>query len=244
MRMVQFPGSGDAFGSGGRFQTCIYVNAEHTRFLIDCGTSSLIAMKRFGVDPATIDLILISHLHGDHFGGIPFLIRETQITSARTAPLLIAGPKGIRERTVSAMEILFPGSSNAATSFALNFCELVEGRTNILNLLSVESYRAIHTAGTEAHSLRVECDGKTVSYSGDTEWNDNLIAVARFADIFICEGFSYEKQVRNHLTYQTLMKHRHRLSCKRLILTHLNADLIERMRDVEVECADGQMLTL
>jgi ribonuclease BN (tRNA processing enzyme) len=54
---VQFLGSGDAFGSGGRFQTCIYVNAEHTRFLIDCGTSSLITMKRFGVDPTTIDVI-------------------------------------------------------------------------------------------------------------------------------------------------------------------------------------------
>jgi ribonuclease BN (tRNA processing enzyme) len=245
MRTVQFLGSGDAFGSGGRFQTCIYVDAEHTRFLIDCGTSSLIAMKRFGVDPATIDLILISHLHGDHFGGIPFLIRETQITSARTAPLLIAGPKGIRERTISAMEILFPGSSNAATSFALNFCELVEGCTNILNLLSVESYRAIHTAGTEAHSLRVECDGRIISYSGDTEWNDNLIEVARDADLFVCEGFSYEEEIKNHMSYRTLMRHRQKLTCKRAILTHMNEDLLGRLQDVELEYAeDGKILAL
>jgi ribonuclease BN (tRNA processing enzyme) len=71
---VQFPGSGEAFGSGGRFQTCIYVDAEHPRLLIDCGASSLIAMKRYGVHPRSIDIILVSHLHGDHFGGIPFLI--------------------------------------------------------------------------------------------------------------------------------------------------------------------------
>lgn len=70
--LVQFLGSGDAFGSGGRFQTCFYVKCERTRLLIDCGASSLIAMKRFGVDPGAVDLILVTHLHGDHFGGIPF----------------------------------------------------------------------------------------------------------------------------------------------------------------------------
>jgi ribonuclease BN (tRNA processing enzyme) len=202
-------------------------------------------MKRYGVDPATIDIILVSHLHGDHFGGIPFLIRETQIASARSAPLLIAGPKGIRERTTSAMEILFPGSSHAPTSFTVNFCELIEGRPNILNSLSVRSYRAIHTAGTEACSLRVECGDRIVSYSGDTEWNDNLIEVARLADLFICEGFSYEKQVSNHMSYRILMHHRQRLNCKRLMLTHLNDDLLERISDVELEYAeDGKILRL
>lgn len=67
---VRFLGSGDAFGSGGRFQTCILVETASTRFLIDCGASSLIGMKRFGVDPGSVDAILISHLHGDHFGGL------------------------------------------------------------------------------------------------------------------------------------------------------------------------------
>ena len=51
---VRFLGSGDAFGSGGRFQTCIHVRSATMGFLIDCGASSLVAMKRFGVDPAGI----------------------------------------------------------------------------------------------------------------------------------------------------------------------------------------------
>jgi len=143
------------------------------------------------------------------------------------------------------MENLFPGSSNAATSFALDFCELIDGRPNILNSLSVYSYRAVHTAGTEARSLRIECDGRIISYSGDTEWNDNLIEVARDADLFICEGFSYEKEMKNHMSYSTLMRHRQKLTCKRAILTHMNEDLLGRLQDVELEFAeDGKILAL
>jgi ribonuclease BN (tRNA processing enzyme) len=154
---VLFLGSGDAFGSGGRLQTCIYVDAEETKFLIDCGASSLVAMKRAGVDPSAIDVILVSHFHGDHFGGIPFLIRETQIAAVRTKPLAIAGPAGIKERIKSAMEILFPGSADAAPQFPINFIELVDESANVLNHVSVRYYAAVHTPGTAAHSLRVEC---------------------------------------------------------------------------------------
>src|SRR5919202_71309 len=73
---VRFLGSGDAFGSGGRFQTCIYVQFDTTHLLIDCGASSLIAMRRFRVDPSLIDTILLTDLHGDHFGGLPFFILD------------------------------------------------------------------------------------------------------------------------------------------------------------------------
>ena len=68
---LDFLGTGDAFGSGGRFNTCFLVERSEASLLIDCGASSLIAMRRFGVDPNSIAAILISHLHGDHFGGLP-----------------------------------------------------------------------------------------------------------------------------------------------------------------------------
>jgi ribonuclease BN (tRNA processing enzyme) len=242
---VQFLGSGDAFGSGGRFQTCIYVDTDGTKFLIDCGASSLVAMKRFGVDASRIDTILVTHFHGDHFGGIPFLIRETQIASQRTQPLSIVGPKGIQERIESSMEILFPGSSRIPLNFQVDFIELSDDHQRTLKSLLVTSYRAIHTRGTEAHSLRVECAGKIISYSGDTEWNENLIEVARSADLFVCESFSYEREIKNHMSYRTLMLHRARLTCKRLILTHMNEDLLGRLQHVGLEYAeDGKILAL
>jgi len=87
---LRFVGSGDAFGSGGRLQTCMHLSGGDGAVLIDCGTSSLIGMKRDGVDPGEVSAVLLSHLHVDHFGGVPFLILDAQF-SRRTRPLLVAG---------------------------------------------------------------------------------------------------------------------------------------------------------
>lgn len=172
------------------------------------------------------------------------MIRETQIDSERTEPLLICGPVGVQDRVKSAMEILFPRSSKMPLRFPIKFIELHDCPQSFNSLL-VTSYEAVHTEGTEARSLRVECAGKIISYSGDTEWNDNLIEVARSADLFVCESFSYEKEIKNHISYRTLMLHRERLTCKRLILTHMNEDLLGRLEDVELEYAeDGKTLAL
>ena len=100
---IRFLGSGDAFGSGGRFQTCICIKTTTSMFLVDCGASSLIAMRRFGVAPNDIDMILLTHLHGDHFGGIPFFVLDAQLISKRHRPLLIVGPPGTQRRVAEAI---------------------------------------------------------------------------------------------------------------------------------------------
>jgi ribonuclease BN (tRNA processing enzyme) len=242
---VQFLGSGDAFGSGGRFQTCIYVEAPEVRFLIDCGASSLIAMKRYGVDPSLIDVILLTHLHGDHFGGLPFFILDAQMIQKRSKTLLIAGPPGSQARILQAMDILFPGSSQVPQKFALQFIELAERTTTTIAGLQVTAYTVIHASGATPYALRVKCGEKTLAYSGDTEWTDSLLEVADGTDLFICEAYFFQKKIRYHLDYQTLMAHRFMIGCRRLIVTHSNADLLARLPEVEVECAeDGKRIVL
>src|SRR5215467_6601294 len=121
---LRFLGSGDAFGSGGRFQTCLCLEGpDGSRALIDCGTTSLVAMKRAGVDPASIACVLLSHLHGDHFGGLPFLVLDGQF-ARREAPLIVAGPPGTRDRLTAAMEVLFPGSSGVTRRYRSDVIEL------------------------------------------------------------------------------------------------------------------------
>ena len=149
---VRFLGSGDAFGSGGRFQTCIYVGCEATHLLVDCGTSSLVAMKRFGVDPSLVDTILLSHLHGDHFGGLPFFIMDAQFVSRRRKPLVVAGPPGLEARIFEAMEVLFPGSSQMHGEFALKFVELREETVTTIGSLLVSPYRVVHPSGAASYA--------------------------------------------------------------------------------------------
>jgi ribonuclease BN (tRNA processing enzyme) len=93
--------------------------------------------------------------------------------------------------------------------------------------------------------VRVECEGRTVAYSGDTEWTDALVKVATGADLFICEAYFFEKKVRFHLDYQSLLARKARLGCKRLILTHMSEDMLRRLPEVQAEWAeDGRTITL
>ena len=242
---MRFLGSGDAFGSGGRLHTCIQVSSEEATFLIDCGASSLIAMKRFGVDPSSIDAVLVTHLHGDHFGGIPFFVLDAQLVSRRTRPLTVAGPPGLESRVYDSMEALFPGTSQVRRRFELGFVELPEGEATGIGTLTVTSYGVVHPSGAPACALRVECGGKVISYSGDTEWTDSLLSAARDADLFVCEAYFFEKKIPYHLDYRTLMEHRSELGCRRLILTHMSEDMLGRLGDIETERAeDGKSLSL
>jgi len=242
---ITFLGTGDAFGSGGRLQTCIFADTAETKFLIDCGTTALIGMKRCGVDPASIDVILLSHLHGDHFGGIPFIIRETQILAQRTSPLIIAGPAGLKDRIETAMRVFFPGSTETETGFPLEFIELPEVEPLEIGALEVTAYPAVHTTGTNPHSLRIRCCDRVISYSGDTSWNEYLPEAAHMADLFICEAFEYDRTMNKHLDYQTLIQNRQNLTCKRIILTHMSDTVLSRAGTLELECAeDGMVITL
>jgi ribonuclease BN (tRNA processing enzyme) len=213
--------------------------------LIDCGASSLIAMKRWGVDPSGIDVILLTHLHGDHFGGLPFFLLEAQLISKRTTSLVVAGPPGLEPRIREAMEVLFPGSSRVPQRFAMEFVELEEGGTTPIRPLAVAPYRVVHASGAPPYALRVSCSGKAITYSGDTEWTDALIEASEGADLFICAAYFFSKKIEYHLDDETLMTHRARLGCRRLLLTHLSADVLARLQRLEIEAAeDGQRIVL
>jgi ribonuclease BN (tRNA processing enzyme) len=237
---LRFLGCGDAFGSGGRLQTCMLVDAPALRFLIDCGASSMIALRRWQVDPNSIELILLTHLHGDHFGGLPFLLLDAQLISKRTQPLTIAGPPGTEQRVREAQEVLFPGSSHSRRVFPVRYVEWSDGQAMAFDRLVVTPFEVVHASGAPPYALRIECQDKVIAYSGDSEWTDALIRVARGADLFVCEAYYFEKRVRYHLDYQTLMEQRAALGCKRLVLTHLQADLLDRAGPLAAECAaDG-----
>ncbi|AWN40958.1 MBL fold metallo-hydrolase [Methylobacterium durans] len=223
---LQILGCGDAFGSGGRFNTCFHVSGAGPGFLIDCGASSLIAMRRFGVDPNGIDAVLLTHLHGDHFGGLPWLILDGQLVSRRTKPLVIAGPVGTGARLSAAMEALFPGSSTAERAFTVEVVEIEAGRRSEVGGVAVTPFSVRHPSGAPSHGLRIEAGGKVLSYTGDTEWVEDLIPLGREADLLIAEGYTVERPVRFHLSWATLAARLPEIRPKRLVLTHMSPEMI------------------
>jgi ribonuclease BN (tRNA processing enzyme) len=242
---LRFVGCGDALGSGGRSNTCFHVTGDRVNFLIDCGASSLPALKRLDIVRNDIDLVLITHFHGDHFGGLPFLLLDAQF-ARRTRPLVIAGPQGIETRLTQVMEALFENSSKTQQRFDLSVVALQPEETRAFGAVTVTPYPVVHgESGGLFLAYRIEAEGRIVAYSADTEWTQTLIPAARDADLFIAEAYYYDKIVKNHLSLKTLEAHLPDINARRLILTHMSDDMLGRLDTLDYTAAhDGMVVEL
>jgi ribonuclease BN (tRNA processing enzyme) len=238
---VTVVGCGDAFGSGGRFNTCFLLEHAGQRALLDCGASSLIALKRLKIDPDSIGTIVLTHLHGDHFGGLVFLIREATLFKRRTLPLVIGGPKGTADRVKTAMETFFPGGWVDSPRFEFSVVEYEAEDPMMIGPLHVKPFLVRHAAGAPPYALRVSMAGQTVTYTGDTEWLDALIPAGAGADLLICEAYFFSKPINKHLSYETVAARIPDIGAKRVLLTHLNQDMLDRLPEVKYPVADDGM---
>jgi ribonuclease BN (tRNA processing enzyme) len=242
---ITFAGSGDAFGSGGRFQACIHLRPPAgPPVLLDCGATSLTALKRCDLDPGEVAAVFVSHLHGDHFGGLPFLILDGQFAH-RTAPLAVIGPPGTADRLQAAMECLFPGSSAARRHFAVEVTELAPGAIAQAAGVQVTAWAADHPSGAPALSLRLAVGGKVIAYTGDTAWTGSLAEVAAAADVLIAEAYYREKAVPYHLRLADLDQHRAELASRQIVLTHMSSDMLAQDGQPGYQAAsDGLILRI
>ena len=255
---VTFAGSGDAFGSGGRFQACVHLqpagpavpagSAAPAPVLLDCGATSLPALRRCGLDPGGIAAVFVSHLHGDHFGGLPFLILDAQF-AGRTAPLVVAGPAGTGQRLTEALECMFPGSSRVRRRFAVEVTELDPGGPGLPGGLAVvagvqaQAFQASHPSGAPALILRLTLGGRVIAYTGDTAWTPAIATAAAGADLLIAEAYYWDKAVPHHLRHADLAARREELTARRTVLTHMSADMLGHQEQACHETAyDGLVL--
>jgi ribonuclease BN (tRNA processing enzyme) len=238
-------GTGDAFGSGGRLNSCFHLAAGNEQLLLDCGCSSLIGLQRSGIDPAGIDTVVISHLHGDHFGGIPFLLLEGKFVSQRKRPLTLIGPPGLQQQVEEALEALYPGAIGKEVDFPVIYRQLEPEEMLQQGSFRIGCCQVKHGSSPHVFALRIETAGKSLCYSGDTEWTDNLIPLVSGSDLFIAECFAYEQPTPSHLDYRTLLAKRGQLACQRLVLTHLGKEMLEKIPDLELDVVnDGDLISL
>lgn len=241
-------GSGDAFGSGGRLQTCYHVSAADKEFLIDCGATTLIGFNRLRLDPNRVGTIFISHLHGDHFSGLVWWLLHAQHVSRRTVPLDIVGPAGIEKRYLAAAEALFPGATTRELRHAIKWHELEAGQTQSINGIGVTSYTVRHPSGAPSYALRIVVDGKVIGFSGDTEWVDELVDVAADADLYISECYGYDVPTRFHLNWRVIEENLQKLTARKIVLTHMSEAMLKNAGNISaprvVLADDGLVLSV
>lgn len=226
-------GSGDAFGSGGRLNTCFLLETTKATLLLECGASALPALKGQGIDPNRVDGIILSHLHGDHFGGLPFFLLDGQFLSRREKPLLIAGPPSSRTRIDAALEAFFPKSTGSKWRFPWSVEEIALDRESDVLGHMLMTTEVVHQSGAPSTALRLADGEKTVAYSGDTEWTEALLPIAREADLFICECYAYAGKLTGHMSWDILQTKISALGAKRLMVTHMNPSMLARLDEIK-----------
>lgn len=219
-------GSSDAFGSGGRLQTCFHVAWSGGGFLIDCGATSLTGLFRQGIDLDNISTIFVTHLHGDHFGGLVWWLIHAVHVADRQAPLTVVGPAGLEARFKTAAEALFPGSTTSERRFDLRFRAWQDFQPLEEGGVRATPFVVSHPSGATPYALRFEVDGKVLTFSGDTEWVETLVPAVQGADLFICECFAFAREARYHLNWRTIEANLPRLSAKHVMLTHLGPEAL------------------
>jgi ribonuclease BN (tRNA processing enzyme) len=228
-------GCGDAFGSGGRFNTCFLVEAGEGSILLDCGASAPVALKARNVELNAIDGVILSHLHGDHFGALPFLLLDWQLHLRRARPLTILGPPGTRDRLDAACEVFFPRSSRNAWRFPLEVAEIAPGVPEEALGFAIRTAEVVHQSGAPSTAVRLTAGGRTLSYSGDTEWTDALIGIADGADLFVLECYDHSRDLPGHMSFARLRQNRGSLRARRIMLTHMNPTMLARVDEARAE---------
>ncbi len=242
MLEIVFVGTGDAFGSGGRRNSAILVRDGETTLLLDCGPTTLLGLKDLGVDPREIDAIAISHFHGDHTSGVPFILLDYLFANPRSEPLEILGPPGIRER-VEQMTEVFGYRTEVEREYALRYREFDAGTEMETGSFGIKPMPAFHHPETSPHMLRVEAGERAILFSGDTGWTEQLPSDVGDVNLFICECVLMEEGFEYHLSNERLERERARFSCDRMVLTHLGPEVLSDRDRVHFETAeDGQRL--
>ena len=243
---VTVVGSGDAFGSGGRLMTCFLVDTAAGPVMLDCGPTATIGLDRVGRDPNSIETVIISHLHGDHFAGLVWMYIHALYAGDRRTPLAVYGPPGIEARFIAAAEILYPACTKVELKFALSFHEIHAGVPAKAGPVDVLAFEVEHPSGAPSYALRLSAGGKVLAFSGDTRWVEALVPCGQGADLYIMECYTFEKPSFYHLGWVEIAANLDRLAAKRVLLTHMSKGMQARrheIRDPRVLIAeDGQII--
>jgi ribonuclease BN (tRNA processing enzyme) len=239
---VVFLGTGDAFGSGGRNQSSYLIETEASSFLLDCGATALLSLKRFGADPSRVHSMIVSHLHGDHIAGLPFFFLEWLYQARRETQVVIAGPRGIQEKAEGLYALMYGSAKLGQIRSLVQYVNLEPEQLASFEQVEVFPFRVPHQADAVSLALKVWVSGKTILYSGDSPWTEALAHQSAGTDLFICECSYYRPQEGNHLSLQEILMHRQDLRSRKIVLSHLGAEVLSHAKEIPFDWAGDGMI--
>ena len=237
-----FLGSGNAF-SEGRYWNSFLVNG---RYLFDCSPIVVPHLKRCGIALPDIEVIFITHFHGDHYFGLPFLFLEYAEKTRREKDLTIVGPPGIMQRTIKVTEAAFTNVFRKKDrGYGLSFQEVADGTNEDVGGLRFLARQVTHVSDFPCFGYRAEIDGKTIAYSGDAMPCEALFDLGDGADVFVIECSCWGEDCGPHINLSGIRELRRRLGPKpQFVLTHLGPGEVDTQIENTLIASDLGRFTL
>lgn len=227
-------GSGTGVPSVKRGLPAALIKAGNQSILLDSGSGTLGKMLRAGVTYKEVDAALYSHIHPDHVADlVPLIFACKYHEDPRTKDLRILGGRGFRDYFEGLRSVY--GSWIEPETFRIHIQEVLADNIEIgeLRITTLPLEHAPESVGYRVTSL----SGRTVVYSGDTDYCRNIVELARGADILMLEcSFPEGQKVKGHLTPALAGRIAHEAGCTRLVLTHLYPPCDQS--DIRGDCQD------
>lgn len=233
---LTFIGTGNAFAPT-RYWSSFLLN---DRYLFDAPPTLLPHLKKLGKDPGDIEVVFISHFHGDHYFGLPFLLLEYAELAPRTKDLTIVGPPGIAKRVQSTTDLAFSNVFRKDRGYHLDLIEAKDGKSGSAAGISWTASKVEHVSNLESFAYRVEAGGRSLAYSGDTVMCPPLVPLAEGTDVFVVECSCWGENCGPHLNPRNIMELRERISPDtKFVLTHIGGGEAPQMiHDAGILIAD------
>lgn len=228
-------GSGTAAPRLERNMAGYLLEAEGKKILFDSGAGTIRQLLKLKVDLLDIDNIFYTHLHNDHISDLGAIIWSSNYGMKRKKALNIYGPKGFKMYFKVLIErILMPKKLN----YRINVKEMWNSSIikNYKNNIIIKSIKSKHT--DSSFSYRIEYNNKSIVYSGDTDYSNEIIKLSKNVDLLILECSNPDgKKVKGHLTPSLCGKIATKANVKKLVLTHFypEADKVDVKRQCEKE---------
>jgi ribonuclease Z len=213
-----FLGSGNAFAPGRAYGSFLVDN----RILFEATPTTLPAIRELNIPLEDIQYIFISHFHGDHCFGLPFIFLDHYFVTKRKKPLTIIGPKGLKKLSYTLIDLAFPDTRRRySRNFPMKILEVSPGREYSLEKMTFKAFKMSH-GKTSGLGFSLFYKKKRLAYSGDTGPFPFLSEVLQGANIAVLEMSSIEDDYPFHLNLGNILEIRRQLPPEtRLILTHL-----------------------
>ena len=221
MLELTFLGTGNAFAPD-RYWSSFLLNR---RYLFDCSPVVLPHLKMLGLPLSEIRAVLISHFHGDHLLGLPFLLLEYAERTKRQDELAIVGPTGVKRAVETIMEQVYPGILTES-EYGIRFVESVDGQPEQIDDLAILPVAVRHTPKMPCFGYRAALDGRSIAYTGDASMDPSLLRLAEGADVFVMDCSEPVTGNEKHLGLNDIRELRAQLDSRTtFILTHVEADM-------------------